>query len=324
MIIHNLHKRFIHTIQKSRMKIIASSFLIFLSGISNAQDSLVLDSNIKEKQEIDFQKHLFDAMTSKATKNYLKAIESLEECNRLLPNEKAVLFELSKNYYFLNKVPEALDYAQQALALDTENVWLLEHLVAIYKKDRNFEEAIAVQEKIGAKYPKKRQQIVFLHLQNNDKDSAQKLLNELADAKLLNARLRSLKKKMEGIDEPPRIRTKTPTLSGSLEERFQKEKSFPVLNKLLTKLDNENNSELLNYSEQGMSLFPAQPIVYLMNGKALNNNKEFKKAIESLQNGIDFVIDDKNLENRFYSELVKAYKALGDAKNVDKYQKKLK
>jgi len=60
-----------------------------------------------------------------------------------------------------------------------------------------------------------------------------------------------------------------------------------------------------------------------MKGKALNKQTAYKKAIKSLQNGIDFVIDDIPTEKMFYNELLNAYKGLGDAKNVYKYQKKI-
>jgi predicted Zn-dependent protease len=144
---------------------------------------------------------------------------------------------------------------------------------------------------------------------------------------MLDPRLRAIRKSMLIVKNPPRPLTQVPKTQNpklDLETLFEKDKSFKTLTDLLNQLDKENSTRLLSYSEKGMSLFPAQPIVYLMNGKALNKNKEFKKAIESLENGIDFVIDDKSLENRFYNELIKAYKALGDSKNVNKYQKKRK
>ena len=51
--------------------------------------------------------------------------------------------------------------------------------------------------------------------------------------------------------------------------------------------------------------------------------QKHKKALSSLQNGIDFVIDDVLMEKKFYAEILNAYKGLGDAKNITKYQNKL-
>ncbi|SNR13854.1 tetratricopeptide repeat protein [Tenacibaculum jejuense] len=297
-------------------------FLFFISQ-AEAQDNVVLQDSIPENKLLDFEKLFFDAITSKAINNHQKAIEQLEECNTIIPNEKAVLFELSKNYFLLKKIPEAVAYANQALKDDPENIWIQEHLVKVHRKSGEFEKAIEIQEKIGTKFPKKKRELPFLYLMNNERSKAKKILNELADAKLLNGRLRRLKSQLEKRS----TRKTTVTVSNKnqgLRTKFNKDKSFKNLTDLLEKLQKENNKELLSYSEQGLALFPAQPLVYLMNGIALNNTKQYKKAIETLKNGIDFVIDDRKMEKKFYVELLKAYKGTGDTKNINKYQKKIK
>ncbi len=319
MITHNSHNIKIHF--NSTKTLLLWGVLVLFYTISNAQDSIVAPA-FEEEKLVEFQEFFFKAITEKAKENYQAAIENLEECNSLLPNNDAVLFELSKNYYEQDKTTEAIDYAKQALVLKPNNLWLLEHLVATYKKSRNFKEAIAVQTSIAEHYPKKKRALVYLHLQNSNPKKARQVLNELAEAKLLNNRLRQIQKNLN-----KRKTSKAPTVNtsgNSLELQFEKEKSFKVLTTLLNKLASENNPKLLDYSEKGMLLFPAQPLVYLMNGKALNNNKSYKKAITSLQSGIDFVIDDAQMEQRFYQELIKAYTGLGDTKNANKYKNKLK
>ena len=296
--------------------------MILWSSTIFSQDSLVLESNIAEKNQLKFQEHFFEALTQKAIKNYQKAIQELEECNGIFPNEKAVLFEFSKNYLNLKKTPEALIYINEALNKEPDNIWLLEHLVAIHKKDRNYTEAIFIQEKIAKDYPMKKQQIVYLHLKNKDETAAKEVLAELAEAKLLNSRLRRIR---ENLTKPKTVvkADANTIIKGSLKEEFEKNKSYSTLKKLLEKLDKENNTELTTYSDKGMNLFPAQPYVYFMHGKALNKEKKHKKALSSLQNGIDFVIDDIPMEKKFYAEILNAYKGLGDTKNITIYQNKL-
>jgi tetratricopeptide (TPR) repeat protein len=72
-----------------------------------------------------------------------------------------------------------------------------------------------------------------------------------------------------------------------------------------------------------MALFPAQAYVYFVNGKVLNDTKNYKKALTILQSGIDFVIDDK-MEAAFYLEIAKAYKGIGNDKEEMKYLQKAK
>ena len=319
-IIQNLYKNNIITIPRIKTSILL--VLILWSCTIFSQEEIEVDDGVSEKDELAFQEHFFDALTQKAINNHQKAIDLLEDCNKLWPNNKAVLFELSKNYLKLHKTPEAIEYVSEALTLEPNNLWLLEHLVTVYKKDRNYIAAIDIQERITKKHPKERQKLVYLHLKNNDKSTAKKLLKELEEAKLLTPRLRRIKANLTKVKKAKPVVTEN-AIKGSLEEEYAKDTSFKNLKKLLIKLDEDNNAALLKYSNEGMGLFPAQPFVYLMHGKALNKQKKHKEAIKSLENGIDFVIDDLTTEKLFYAEFVLAYKALGDTKNSNKYQKKI-
>ncbi|CAL2108871.1 TPR_REGION domain-containing protein [Tenacibaculum sp. 190130A14a] len=307
-----------------------SLFFVFCSIVIYAQDSIQIKSSVGEEKNIKFQQFFFKALSEKAKKEPQKAIEALDECNVLIPNNKAVLFELSKNYFSLNRTFEALEYANLALQQEIDNLWILEHIVAIHKRMNSFPEAIEIQEKIASLFPKKKRALVYLHLQNRDLPKAKQVLNELDEAKLLNARLRRIQEKLNDNSERETSTSKSNTsIAGNtsnvnLKTQFAKEKSFAILQSLLLQLYKNNDTDLLSFSEQGLALFPAQPLVYLMNGRALIINNQHKKAISSLQNGIDFVIDNPTMESDFYKELIKAYKKLGDQKNINKFQKKLK
>jgi predicted Zn-dependent protease len=58
-----------------------------------------------------------------------------------------------------------------------------------------------------------------------------------------------------------------------------------------------------------------------MKGKALNYQKNYKKALTILQNGLDFAIED-TMEAEFYKEMAIAYKGLGNLKEEKKYTEK--
>ena len=323
MIIQSLHKT---SREKRRKNCLFSKTLLFFffllfSSFLNAQDSIPSAVDVNERKNFEFQQHFFKALSDKAIFNYKKAIEHLEKCNKILPNNTAVLFELSKNYTSLGRNPEALSYIDMALTNDPSNLWMLEHKVTILRKLANFEDAIITQLKITEKYPKKKQVLVYLHLQNKDVDAAKTVLSELREAKLLNAQLRK-------IEENLIARTVKVVASNKISENvdskslFEKERSFINLKTLLEELATENNSDLLKYSEEGLTLFPAQPFVYLMNGKAYNNSKNFKKALVSLQNGIDFVIDNNEIEAKFYLEMARSYHGLNDIKKSNSYKNK--
>ena len=71
-----------------------------------------------------------------------------------------------------------------------------------------------------------------------------------------------------------------------------------------------------------MSTFPAQPALYLYKGKALNNLRKHVEALEVLAEGIDFLIDDPDLERAFYLEMSLALKGQGKNKEASSYQRK--
>ncbi|SEC40105.1 TPR repeat-containing protein [Tenacibaculum sp. MAR_2009_124] len=332
VIIQKLHK--VQTYLSIKIKtrlILKSCFVLFLflsQTVVFAQDSIPVSQDIADKHLLDFQENFFQAITQKAINNFQKAIDNLETCNELKPKNIAVLFELSKNYYKLQRFVEAIAYAEQALEIEPENIWLLEHLVKVHKRNNDFRNAIAIQKKLIQKLPKKKQDLVFLYIQCSQIDSAKIVLNELKSAKMLNARLRYIQKNLNRYSKRKPKSTKpivknTSLNNENLELQFKDNKSFVNLKQLLEQLDSNNDSKLLSYSNEGLVLFPAQPFVYLMNAKAFNKSKKHKKALLSLQNGIDFVIDNPTMESRFYNEFVISYQGLGDRKNESKYRKKL-
>ncbi|MFN3755852.1 MAG: tetratricopeptide repeat protein [Flavobacterium sp.] len=90
-------------------------------------------------------------------------------------------------------------------------------------------------------------------------------------------------------------------------------------------------TELKDYSKlqikasSFVDLFPLQPEFYYYQGLALHQEKNFKKAAEVLEAGLDFVIENNALEAQFYIQLGEAYHSLGDMKkkevNFQKAQK---
>lgn len=68
-----------------------------------------------------------------------------------------------------------------------------------------------------------------------------------------------------------------------------------------------------------LELFPAQAVFYYYSGLAFNQLQQYKKAKDSLETGIDFVIDDNNLEINFYLQMAEAYNGLKDFNKKEYY-----
>jgi tetratricopeptide (TPR) repeat protein len=92
---------------------------------------------------------------------------------------------------------------------------------------------------------------------------------------------------------------------------------------LAAKADDIEAIELLLYSYAGaanydgmykkatayIDLYPTQASLYYFAGMAANQQKQYAKAKEWLENGLDFVVDDADLEAGFKRELAIAKKA---------------
>jgi predicted Zn-dependent protease len=295
-------------------------FILFSINIF-AQDSIPLKEDLTEEAELKFQEFFFKALSDKAIGNYQQAIENLESCNQISTNDVSVFFEFSKNYLLLNNTLLAKEYIERSLEKDINNLWMLTHLVKIYQKDSNYKEAIKIQQKIVDINPKERGLLAKLLVNDKQYKKAISLMNTLEKENTLSSNLKKLKANLEKR-KGASVKKENPSDLGSLINQFKTDKSYKVLKQILNQSSN-NTADLLKFSEEGIALFPAQPYVYLLKGKTLNDLKKYKNALTTLQNGFDFVIDDK-MEVDFYTEIAKAFKGLGNSKEEKKYTQKAK
>jgi tetratricopeptide (TPR) repeat protein len=280
-----------------------------------------------EQQQINFQTFFFEALQQKAIGNFDKAVYALEACNNIDKNNIAVLFELSKNYDLLIKYTEAEYYILKGLENDPMNLHMLRHLKEIKTKQNDYLGAIKVQQKIISIKPEEESDLVILYIKSGEIESATKLLKKLDDLNKLPIGLRALKESL--LQEPdgsieelskPIIVENPKRKVDLLKEEYTLNKDFNTLIMLLEQQwKTKQYLELLKHSEDGLSLFPAQPQLYLMNGRALNSLRKNNEAIAILEEGLDYIIEDDQLTSAFYEELSLSHKALGNNKMATEY-----
>ena len=73
-----------------------------------------------------------------------------------------------------------------------------------------------------------------------------------------------------------------------------------------------------------IELFPTQPNFYFYAGYANNRTNQYKKAEELLENGLDFVVENKSMEKDFYTQLIISCENLNDKVKKEVYTNKLK
>ncbi len=93
-------------------------------------------------------------------------------------------------------------------------------------------------------------------------------------------------------------------------------------NTLLFQIEFKKYEAAAKLSAEGLEIFPAQALIYLLNGVANNGLEKSDAAVESLETGLDFILDDPKMERDFYEQLSFAYTAKGDSKKAKMYSEK--
>ena len=97
-----------------------------------------------------------------------------------------------------------------------------------------------------------------------------------------------------------------------------------IKNTALLYLDTGAFAKAEQLSSNALESYPAQPLLYLINGAALNQTGDAKKAVVQLDTGLSYLLDEPQLERDLYSQLAIAYDQLGDKKKADAARSSMK
>lgn len=101
--------------------------------------------------------------------------------------------------------------------------------------------------------------------------------------------------------------------------------NFELLkNVLLLKMDTKQYKSVDEQASEAILRYPAQPMLYLVKGVSLNELNKPKEAVQVLEEGLDYLIDDVKMETDFYLQLSKAYALLNNAAKSKSYMDKAK
>ena len=79
---------------------------------------------------------------------------------------------------------------------------------------------------------------------------------------------------------------------------------------------------LIRDSERALELYPTNPIIYYLNALSCYNLKKHEKAIESINSGVNFVIQNPSLKTEMYSLLAEIYNTIENYKKSDEFYEK--
>jgi tetratricopeptide (TPR) repeat protein len=434
-------------------KTVLYSFLFGMFFIPNVLLSQTEPEDVATVSD-EFENYYYESLKQKGIENYDKAIEALEKCKNIQPENPIVFFELGKNYLSQKKYKDAYDNFEKVTKIDPKNRWAWVGMYDVCYDTRDFNQAIIIVQKLVEFKPDYREDLVSLYMNTQQFDKALDLINELnetvgksekrelykadilRDAKYQGSEKANLidKIKKNPKDEANYIAliymySQSNQEEKALEIAKQLEKEIPTsdwaqvslfkfhinnndgdkavksmntvlasdkidkkikhrilneflifsknnpqydkdLDKAIGYFDNDKEvkvakeiakfyqskkdwskaikyyemhlknatddmetilllmqaytenlqfDKLAKISEEQLQLFPTQPQLYYYNGLANNQLKNYKKAKDVLESGIDFIIEDTVLEINFNLQLGEASNGLGDMKKKDLY-----
>lgn len=232
-------------------------------------------------------------------------------------------------------------------------------LIYLYSKSNNIEKVLETAHQLEKEIPTSVWAQISLfkfHLDKNDGDKAVVAMNLVLESDKVDSKIKhrilnefllfvnsnpqytaDLEKAVSYFDTDPEVNVaKEFGKFYHVKKEYEKAIKYYLLsNKKTDKIDIETNLLLLQaYTDiknfllvqesasNLMDIFPNQPQFYYFSGLAYNQQKEFNKAKDILEMGMDFVIDDKALEINFNIQLGEAYNGLGDNAKKELYFKK--
>jgi tetratricopeptide (TPR) repeat protein len=96
--------------------------------------------------------------------------------------------------------------------------------------------------------------------------------------------------------------------------------NFELIRKTaLLQIETKKFSEAAKLTQSSLDLFPSQPILYLLNGVANLNLNNTSRAKTMFETGLDYLIDDPQMERDFYLQLSKAFEKEGNTQRAGVY-----
>jgi len=261
----------------------------------------------------------------KLTNNTSAEIQTLQESIKLNPENETTYLNLIFVYSKEGMTKEAFETAQQMQQRFPNSKVVHLALYKFYLESRDFEKAfISIKKVLGAeeiaadaKFKVLNDFVLFVRDNPQYEDKVKEVADIFADTEgdpLIYQKLGEFY--MLKNDKELAISFFERGLSESID-------NFELLkNTLLLQLDLNRFIEAAELSKNGLEIFPAQPILYLINGISLNKLQAYHQAEEILTFGLDYLLDDPQIMGDFFEQLSISYKGLGDVSKANEFQEK--
>ena len=253
-----------------------------------------------------------------------KEIENLKRRISEYPDNENNYLQLIYRYGQTGNGPEAFSTARQLLAVKPDSKFVHMALYKFYLDEGNIDKAVTSMkivlqaDEIGEREKSRVLQDFVAFVEKNPE--YQKDLIEATDDT-------NTQKDSQSLSDLGRFYLnsgdKLKALENYKKALAQKPSDFKLLRDvILVHIELKDYDSALKQSDNALELYPAQPILYLLKGVSELNLGEPKNAIDSLEMGLDFLVENPQMERDFYIQLSEAYKQTNNNSKAQTFAKK--
>lgn len=281
-----------------------------------AQEQQTSSELYLEDYSDEFQENFFEGLKQKGIGNHDRAIARFLKCKELDPKANGVDHELAKAYFLDKQYLPAQEYAIMAVNGAVDDYWVLDQLIAVV--DQLGVPLESLEDRIPYGNPKLRENLALNHFNKGNYREAKALLETMEPSPLQQELIRKIG---DSLEQGPRTAANSPR-----DGEPQREGGGSVA-AMRTELEalrlDPDPGELLERSGEALQRYPLQPYFYYIHGLSLTDTGNPKKAVEVLESGLDYLLDDAVLQNEFFRELARAYTLLGNTQKANAYLNKI-
>ncbi len=281
-------------------------------------------AEVSEEQNSDaFQEHFFEALKQKGIENYDRAIQELLECKKLRADNEVVDYELGLNYMQQTNYLQAQQHFERAVTVDPENKWYQDALLICLLTQHNYYAAVPVAEVLLTMDTDYYKTLADIYIELGEGAQAKKIIDKMRSEGIDMDAAAQLENRLRIHEHTEAMLETTPTENSTHAEAMASpiDQYREQIEKQFIKTD---YAEALRFSSEAIDNFPTQPLFYLYKARSLNKLQNHKMAIQILEDGLSYILEEDEMLNNFYKEFVVAYMALGDQQKVDHYQGMIK
>jgi len=291
-------------------------------------------STLRKLSEIDSRYKYNLAQAYQYTQQYGKALETLNAYQReysydwRIKSLRNQIYTSSKD-----KLPVIVDL-EKALLRNPKDEKTYVQLIDVYKKNNDQEKAKKTVSRFRLSLPNspmleyiKFQEYLDVGDTVKATESMQKITNKALDSLNVSTAVGNRDENLKFIMELSNVNIKQGTTE-SLLKVYQNNLGVDsnnydlIKDTLLLQLYYGKLKEAKELVNIGIEKYPSQPFLYLIKGTLLAKEEKHIKAINNFKDGLDYIVDNPELERALYLKMAKSYQANGDSDKADRYQNK--